>query len=297
MTFTAFILVFISVFMHAGWNFLGKKESPSAAFFLLAAFAGTLFCLPFALCSGVDFFAIPLKFWRLLIISILFNLVYFVALARGYRCGDISLVYPLGRALPVLLTAIVTSLCGIGKDLSDCAFAGMVTVFAGCIIMPLQQWRDFKLKTYFSKVSLWILLISIGTTGYTIFDSMDMEILKQIYFKNTILQAIFYMGAADALITFGMFWIVIFSRNERRELMRISRSYAPYIAGIFTASAYILVLLAMNHVDNVCYIQAFRQMSLPVGMLAGVLILKESCSLPKIIGILLVISGLIMTSL
>ena len=116
MTLTAFILVFISVFMHAAWNFLGKKESPSAAFFLLASGAGTVFCLPFILFSEVSLLAIPLEFWLILILSVSFNLVYFVALAGGYRHGDISLVYPLGRALPVLLTAAVTTVFGIGKD-------------------------------------------------------------------------------------------------------------------------------------------------------------------------------------
>ena len=173
----------------------------------------------------------------------------------------------------------------------------MAVLFAGCIIIPLQKWSDFKLKTYFSKVLFWVLLICVGTTGYTIFDSKDMEILRELHFRNDFFRAIFYMGAADTFITFGLFLIVIFNRRERAEVKRICRSWTPYIAGVFTAAAYILVLMAMNHVDNVCYIQAFRQMSLPIGMLAGVFILKESCSIPKVIGILLVISGLIMTSL
>lgn len=297
MTLVAFLLVFVSVFMHAAWNFLGKKESPSSAFFFLAAVAGGIFCLPFALFSGIDLTAIPLKFWIILILSCSFNLVYFVALAGGYRNGDISLVYPLGRSLPVLLTAIVTQVLQIGgKPLSVNAMIGMAVLFAGCVILPLHKWSDFKIKTYFSKIFLWVILISIGTTGYTILDSMDMEILKELSFRNELFKAIFYMCAADTFISLGMFWIVIFNRRERSELKRIARSYTPYIAGVFTASAYILVLLAMNQVSNVCYIQAFRQMSLPLGMLAGVFILKESCSLPKIIGIILVVGGLIMTS-
>ena len=123
-----------------------------------------------------------------------------------------------------------------------------------------------------------------------------MGILKEVHFKNDVLRAIFFMCAADAFISLGMFLIVIFNKRERNELKRIARSYTPYVAGVFTASAYILVLLAMNRVSNVCYIQAFRQMSLPLGMLAGVFILKESCSVPKIIGIILVVGGLIMTS-
>ena len=297
MNLTAFLLILVSVFMHAAWTFLGKKESPSSAFFFVAAVAGGIFCLPFAIFSGVDFAAIPAKFWYILICSVSFNLVYFFALAAGYRSGDISLVYPLGRSLPVLLTAGVTILLQIGgKTLSQNALIGMAILFVGCVILPLQKWSDFKLKTYFSKVIFWVLLISFGTTGYTILDSMDMAILKTIHFNNGILRAIFFMCAAEFLISFGMFFIVLASRREREELKRISRSWTPYIAGVFTASAYILVLLAMNQVTNVCYIQAFRQMSLPLGMLAGVFILKESCSMPKIIGIILIVTGLVMTS-
>jgi drug/metabolite transporter (DMT)-like permease len=297
MNLTAFLLILVSVFMHAAWNFLGKKESPSSAFFFIAAVAGALFCLPFVFFSGVDFFAIPAKFWYILIASVSFNLIYFFALASGYRCGDISLVYPLGRSLPVLLTAGVTMLLNIGgKPLSVNALIGMAVLFIGCVILPLQKWSDFKIQTYFSKVIFWVLFISFGATGYTILDSLDMTILKTVSFSNGVLRAIFFQFAAEVLISFGMFWIVIFSARERTELKRIARSYAPWLAGVFTASAYILVLLAMNQVSNVCYIQAFRQMSLPVGMLAGVFILKESCSMPKIIGIILIVSGLVMTS-
>lgn len=297
MNLTAFLLILVSVFMHAAWNFLGKKESPSSAFFFIAAVAGAIFCLPFVFFSGVEFSSIPAKFWYILIFSAGFNLVYFFSLAAGYRSGDISLVYPLGRSLPVILTAAVTMLLKIGgKPLSANALAGMAILFVGCVILPLQKWSDFKLKTYFSKVIFWVLLISFGATGYTILDSMDMEILKTLHFNNGVLRAIFFMCAAEVFISCGMFLIVLASRREREELKRIARSWTPYVAGVFTALAYILVLLAMNQVTNVCYIQAFRQMSLPLGMLAGVFILKESCSMPKIIGIILIVTGLVMTS-
>lgn len=296
MTLPAFLLVFVSVFMHAAWNFLGKKESPSSAFFMLAAVAGVFFCLPFALFCGIDLREIPSEFWLFLLVSMMFNVLYYFSLANGYRRGDISLVYPLGRSLPVLLTAVVTGIFGIGENLSVTAWIGMLILFAGCLILPLQRWQDFKLKTYFTKVIFWVLLISIGTTGYTIFDSKGMDILHDLNFRNSTLRAIFYMGLADVTIAVGLIPPIIFSRRERMELKRIIRSYYPYVAGIFTAAAYILVLLAMNHVSNVCFIQAFRQMSLPLGMLAGVFLLKEHCSMPKIVGMVLVISGLIVST-
>ena len=37
MTLTAFLLVFLSVFLHAIWNFLSKKTNPSGAFYLLSS--------------------------------------------------------------------------------------------------------------------------------------------------------------------------------------------------------------------------------------------------------------------
>ena len=35
MTLTAFLLFFVSVFLNGGWNFISKKNTPSAAFYML----------------------------------------------------------------------------------------------------------------------------------------------------------------------------------------------------------------------------------------------------------------------
>ena len=94
-----------------------------------------------------------------------------------------------------------------------------------------------------------------------------------------------------------MFLIVLASRREREELKRIARSWTPYVAGVFTALAYILVLLAMNQVTNVCYIQAFRQMSLPLGVAAGIFILKEKCPPVRLAGVGAIVTGLVIAAL
>ena len=48
----------------------------------------------------------------------------------------------------------------------------------------------------------------------------------------------------------------------------------------------------MNYVTNVSYVQVFRQLGLPIGMCLGVLILKERCTLNKVIGLILILTGL-----
>ncbi len=55
--------------------------------------------------------------------------------------------------------------------------------------------------------------------------------------------------------------------------------------------------MATGMVTNVSYVQAFRQMSLPVGMLLGIIFLKEKCTLTKVVGITFIIGGLIITVL
>lgn len=53
----------------------------------------------------------------------------------------------------------------------------------------------------------------------------------------------------------------------------------------------------MRFVSNVSYIQAFRQLSLPFGVLAGIFLLREPRYPVKLCGIGMVILGLVLVSL
>ncbi|MBO5695856.1 MAG: multidrug transporter, partial [Lentisphaeria bacterium] len=63
-------------------------------------------------------------------------------------------------------------------------------------------------------------------------------------------------------------------------------------AGFAACMCYVLVLLAMNYVTNVSFVQAFRQIGLVFGMAGGFIFLKEKCTITKIVGIVLILSGL-----
>ena len=53
----------------------------------------------------------------------------------------------------------------------------------------------------------------------------------------------------------------------------------------------------MPLVSNVSYVQAFRQMSLPLGVAAGVFILKERCPAPRLAGVAAIVAGLVIAAL
>ena len=49
MSITATILLLISAFTHAGWNYISKKEHPSQAFFLVSNTIGVICVFPILL--------------------------------------------------------------------------------------------------------------------------------------------------------------------------------------------------------------------------------------------------------
>lgn len=300
MTLTAFLLIFVSVFLHAGWNFISKKNTPSAAFYMLSSATAALIWLGFFLHSGISCSALPGRFWWILAFSWFGEMLYCIGLAYGYRRGDISLVYPLGRSLPVLLTAAVTISFGLGKMPNVLALGGMALISIGCLFLPLKNFREFHWKTYCTPLLFFVLLIAAGVTVYTIFDSEAAKILKELpdNHDSRIVTSLFYLFLVESGLTAVLGLFVLTQKQERAEFKRLFlKTPWPHITGVFSSSAYALILLAMPLVTNVSYIQAFRQMSLPLGVLAGVFILKEPCGKVKLFGIILIVIGLIAASL
>ena len=296
MNLLALVLIIISAGFHATWNFLSKAGTPSRGYFLLTTIAATILTFPFALFGPVDYLALPPKFWLFVFFSVLCELAYILSLANGYRKAEISFFYPMARSLPVLFTFVISSAAGIGKNLSAAAMVGMVLVTAGCLVMPIRKFSDIKLKDYFNSTMPYILLGAAGTTGYTIFDSLACNYLYATG-ANKSLVALGYLGVIEAGILLGSLVIVGISSKERAIALQLRRDISPYLAGTFSVAAYVLVLIAMGLVTNVSFIQAFRQLSLPIGVALGVIILKEKITLPKAIGVTLLLAGLMLTAI
>ena len=141
-------------------------------------------------------------------------------------------------------------------------------------------------------------LAAVGTTGYTLTDS---ELVKMCSVSPGYTSA-----AASYLLTFvinfglgvTMMLLVIFRKSERENFKYLVSSAKNFIypatAGILSSLAYALVLAAMTKVTQLSFLQAFRQMSLPIGLLLGIIILKEPAHRPKLVGITLIVTGLVL---
>ncbi|MBE6399592.1 MAG: hypothetical protein E7041_05565 [Lentisphaerae bacterium] len=293
---TAFLLILLSVFLHAGWNFLSKANRPSKAFFVLANGTVALLTIPFVFIVPVAWGELGWKFWLLLAGSVAFEVIYAIGLAGAYKKQDISIAYPLARALPVLMVALVTLLFGLGAVPEWTAWTGFAVVALGCIILPQSSFGNLKWREFVKSVSGFILLAALGTTGYTVVDKVATAQLMKVAAASKISELGLYLFLMETGVALALLILVLFSGRERVELFRKNlKSPAPYLCGLFSGAAYFLVLAAMGFVDNVSFLQAFRQMSLPVGVILGVVFLHEKLTLPKIIGTVMIVLGLILT--
>lgn len=298
MTLNAFLIILASVFLHAGWNFISRASRPSIAFFWLVETFGGIFLIPFIFMVKVQWSDLPTAFWLCFLGSSVFESFYSIGLSKTYKKTDISIAYPLMRALPVLLVAIITSIFHIGSKLTWLAGLGMGVVAMGCFVLPQNSLREFNLKSFLKSVCGPILFAALGTTGYTITDSMALGYLNQYSQSSSLVTACAYFLMIKIGICSLLAGIVFGVKEERDDLFfKCSRTLNPYLVGIFTGVAYLLVLWAMGMVSNVSYLQAFRQLSLPLGVAMGIIFLHEKFTIPKVIGVLMIVLGLILTVL
>src|SRR3981189_2313160 len=100
MTGLAIALVLGAALIHAGWNYLLKKSGGGIGFVWAFAALSALFYAPLA-AAVVDlqhfhFSATALAF---IVASAVLHTAYYLLLDRGYRYGDLSVVYPLARII------------------------------------------------------------------------------------------------------------------------------------------------------------------------------------------------------
>ena len=125
------------------------------------------------------------------------------------------------------------------------------------------------------------------------------QLMKPVLMMAGVLTVVGYI--LSFVINFGlgcsMAAIVITRKKERENFRDLISSFKkviyPAMAGILSSLAYLLILLAMLKTTQLSFLQAFRQMSLPIGLMLGIIILKEPAYRPKRAGCAMIVTGLV----
>lgn len=292
------MLILISVGMHVGWNLLGKRNHPSAGFFLLANGAGVLGLLPVLGAFGRALPRFPATVWGWLIATGLFQTLYYAGLAGAYRAGDMSVAYPLARSAPVVMVALINVLLGRADQIGVPAWVGMLLIVAGGLLLPLRRLGELSPENYLRPTVGLALLAAVGTAGYSLIDDHALRVLRAVPDLPVDDTAATLLFAFWEAVT-SCFWLglwVLTSASRRAELHSVwhTQKGAAALAGVGIYLAYVLVLMAMGFVRNVGYVVAFRQLSVPLGALMGMWMFKEPPYGLKLAGVGLVFAGLVL---
>ena len=131
----ALVLVLLAAGAHAGWNVLAKTAAGGATFVWLFTVAAVVVWAPAcAVALAIDPGPLDAVGIGLMAGSGALHALYFVLLQRGYRDGDLSLVYPLARGTGPLLST-TAAIVVFSERPSAPALAGGAIIVAA--VLPL----------------------------------------------------------------------------------------------------------------------------------------------------------------
>ena len=144
------------------------------------------------------------------------------------------------------------------------------------------------------------MLSAVSIAGYTIADDEALRQLRQLAGTpfNPIEGTLVYMVLEGISCSLWQCVFIFFNLRERKNITRTLNALKgpAAITGIGIYLTYGFVLASMNYVTNISYVAAFRQLSIPLGAIFGISLLKEPCHPPKIVGILTIFIGLVMVA-
>lgn len=298
MSIWAICLVVVSAFLHAGWNLLSKSNKVSGpAFFLASGSAAALLLTPYIVwyLHQVGLESFPGQFWLLLMVSGIAQVVYLLGLGFAYKHADIGLVYPIARSLPVLMVGLGSVV--LGYSLSFAGWLGFGLITLGCLFVPIESLKQFKFKHYQNLGVLFALIAAIGTAGYSLVDKEALLVINQSvsHLVSDRKSAVFYLGIQFwAIVTPIALYLLLSGKKEDFSQAWSIRRTAT-MAGVMMSTTYGLVLYAMTMTENVSYVVALRQLSIVFGLIFGILFLGEKWLLTRVVGTLLILSGLIIS--
>ena len=274
----ALTLVLVAALIHASWNLLAKQTGGDVRFALMSQIAVSLVWAPVGLWfAWREAFDYGLLQWALISASGAIHVVYFVTLLRGYRLGDLSVVYPLARGTGPLLTAMIATVL-LGESLGLLGWAGVLAVVVGIVLIAggPALWRALRAgaeaQVDHARLRAGVgygLLTGLCVAAYTVVDGYAVK------------RAGISPVAADYLgnlvrVPLTVVWILMLGRREPLPMAGYWRTtWKPaLLIGAISPVAYVLVLYAAT-MAPLSQVAPAREVSMLFAALLGGTLLRE----------------------
>ncbi len=289
MTFTSLFLVVLASFIHAGWNLLAKRAAPAGPVFVLAY--SLIACIAYApwvlylLAQGrIGWTGLGIGF---LLLSGLIHLAYNLCLQRGYQLADLSVVYPVARGTGPMLSSIGAFLI-LGETPTAGGLLGLGLVVAGIGLIATQGRLAAFTRPGGQAGIRWGTATGGLIASYTVVDAYAVKVLGIApvvldWFSN--------------LLRVGLLMPLVIA-NPRRAAGAMRGYWGLALGvGLLSPLSYILVLAALSAGAPLSLVAPMREMSMMLGALMGMLILREAVGPWRLVGCAVLIAGVILLSL
>ena len=272
--------------MHAGWNLLAKGQRSEGSFFAGLLGWGVLLGFVPAVLSEIGCGFMPATAWLCVIFSGCCAAAYFFFLAKGYGASDFTVVYPVARALPVLLVGLGDVIWG--RAPSTLGWVGMSLVAAGCLLTPLRSFGDIHWRRYIHWPSLWMVLAALGTVGYSLSDKMASEVVSSGAASAARYCYFFFL---TAFIAYQVMWRLFAKKAQRLQKTKHSTAI---LGAVLNFSSYWMIVWAYQIVGRASYVVAFRQFSIVLGVVAAFVIYRERGLAVRVCASVIITVGLVL---
>lgn len=263
MTGLAISLVLGAALIHASWNYLLKKSGGGIGFVWVFAALSALFYAPLAAAvvyfQHFQFSATALAF---IFASAVLHTAYYLLLDRGYRHGDLSIVYPLARATGPFLTVVV-AVALLGERPSVVAMCGAALIIGGAFFLAASPAKLREAGAL--RGVAFALLTGCTIAAYTL---VDKQAVSVVLVPPLLLDWGTNLGRVIVMAPLAL------RRREQVKAAWAHQKKAVILVALLCPLSYILVLTAMVFTP-VSYIAPAREISILFAALMGAHWLQE----------------------
>ncbi len=257
----------LSALLHAGWNAAVKANRNPAQAMTAQMLLGAVLVVPALLWSGLPDPAA----WIWILASTLMNVLTISALLRAYELGGFGLVYPVMRAVAVLLVVPMAAVL-TGEKFGPAALAGIVVIALSLAVLSLDAAHN---QAVTLKALGWTLAAGVGTAAYIMCDAQGVRASGNPWAYG------FVVSITNAA---AMCWRQR-SQGPPWRLLEGQWTAALPIA-VTSMASYLLILWVWSHAP-IAPAAALRDTSSVFAILIAVVWLKEPFTPTRIVAVLM----------
>jgi drug/metabolite transporter (DMT)-like permease len=269
--------------LHAIWNMLAKRSIDNQTFLIGSVALSTVMLAPFALMRWQP---VPPAAWGIVVLSAALESAYYLLLGKAYKGGDLSLVYPISRgSSPMFVTLLAVFV--LGERIAPIGVIGILLTVVGIYVVHLKSFAKDALLEPFraianSRVSQLALLTGMTIAGYSAVDKVGVGMVDPVLY-------IFLV------FTLSIVMLSPFMLLKKREALRVewrANWRTMLLVGAMIAGGYLLILIILS-TNKVSYATSVRSASVVFGALLGLVVLKEPLGDKKLLGAVIIFTGII----